>query len=138
MRREKGVRVKGSAAEGFARASCINFGVTRSMKMVLCSSMTKILIILGVSFGKCFMLNEASESSLWSVVMSGTLLADKSGEHSDVQCSPPWECIYYGPNCPPKLIDHPAANSISRLARIQELTEDDRILKVPTTFESLR
>ncbi|KAJ5812675.1 acyl-coenzyme A:6-aminopenicillanic-acid-acyltransferase [Penicillium riverlandense] len=79
------------------------------------------------------------------------MLGDKSGKHGDIECSPYGNIIIfprngyvahtnhlYGPNRPPRLIDHPAPNSISRLARIQELTDKDMDLKVPTSFESLR
>lgn len=79
------------------------------------------------------------------------MLGDKSGKHADVECSPygkvfifPHEGYVahtnhlYGAERPAKLVDHPAANSFARLARIQKLTDDDKRLKVPTTFESLR
>lgn len=40
------------------------------------------------------------------------------------------------PGRPPKLLAYPAVNSMTRLARIQELTASDNKLKVATTFES--
>ena len=79
------------------------------------------------------------------------MLGDKSGKHADIECSPYGNVLIpphngyvahtnhlYGADRPPKLVDHPATNSISRLARIQELTDDDMKLKLPTTFKSLR
>jgi len=79
------------------------------------------------------------------------MLGDKSGKHADMECSPHGNVFIlphngyvahtnhlYGPDRPSKLVDHPAANSLSRLTRMQELTDNDRKLKVPTTFESLR
>jgi isopenicillin-N N-acyltransferase-like protein len=79
------------------------------------------------------------------------MLADKNGKHADVECSPHGNDIIlphngyvthtnhlYGPGRPPKLVDHPAPNSLSRLARIRELTDYNKKLQVPTTFASLR
>lgn len=79
------------------------------------------------------------------------LLADKSGNFADLECSPlgvftisPCNSYvahanhFYGPGRPGKLIDHPAPDSFKRLARMQELTERDLDLALPTTFESLR
>ncbi|KAH8805458.1 acyl-coenzyme A:6-aminopenicillanic acid acyl-transferase-domain-containing protein [Xylogone sp. PMI_703] len=79
------------------------------------------------------------------------MIGDKSGKYADIECSPRGNVVIpphngyvahtnhlYAPNRPPKLVDHPSANSISRLARIQELTENDNNLKAPVTFESLR
>lgn len=79
------------------------------------------------------------------------MLADKSSKHMDIECSPHGNALIiphkgyvahtnhlYGPNRPPKMVDHPAANSFSRLARMQELTERDGRQGVPTSFESLR
>lgn len=79
------------------------------------------------------------------------LLADKSGKFADLECSPLGTFLispqngyvahanhFYGPGRPAKLIDHPAADSLKRLARMQELTEQDLHLGTPTTFDSLR
>ncbi|KUJ13380.1 acyl-coenzyme A:6-aminopenicillanic-acid-acyltransferase [Mollisia scopiformis] len=79
------------------------------------------------------------------------MFADKSGKHADIECAPRGNTLInplngyvahtnhlYGHGRPLGLTDHPAANSMSRLARIQELTEIDRNMKMPTTFESLR
>ncbi|EXJ79497.1 hypothetical protein A1O1_08761 [Capronia coronata CBS 617.96] len=79
------------------------------------------------------------------------LLADKNGKHGDLECSPVGKFLivpqkgyvahsnhFYGPGRPSTLIDHPAADSLTRLARLQELTEQDMRQGLPTTFDSLR
>ncbi|CZR64475.1 related to acyl-coenzyme A:6-aminopenicillanic-acid-acyltransferase precursor [Phialocephala subalpina] len=79
------------------------------------------------------------------------MLGDKSGNHADIECSPYGNSLIlphdgfvahtnhlYGPHRRSNLVDHPAANSFSRLSRIQLLTEIDKRMEVPTTFESLR
>ncbi len=79
------------------------------------------------------------------------MFADKSGGHINVECSPKgntsiWPCDgyvthtnhLYGTNLPATLIDHPARNSFSRLARVQKLTDIDLETNVSTTFQSLR
>jgi isopenicillin-N N-acyltransferase-like protein len=90
-------------------------------------------------------------NSLGTASVSNYMLADKSGSHLDVECSPHGNVIIlphndyvahtnhlYGPNRPARLVDHPAPNSMSRLLRIQELCEQDRKNSVETSFESLR
>ncbi|KAH8701807.1 acyl-coenzyme A:6-aminopenicillanic-acid-acyltransferase [Talaromyces proteolyticus] len=82
---------------------------------------------------------------------SNYMLADKSGSHLDIECSPYGNVVIlprdnsvahtnhlYGPNRPARLVDHPAPNSMTRLARIQELIKKDLENSVPTTFESIR
>ena len=79
------------------------------------------------------------------------ILADKSGKHADLECSPMGNYLvlpqngyvahsnhFYGPERPPTLIDHPAADSFARLARMQELTKEDLHRAEPTTFDSLK
>jgi isopenicillin-N N-acyltransferase like protein len=79
------------------------------------------------------------------------MLADKGGKHVDIECSPKGNTVIlpcngyvahtnhlYAKNRPAKLIDYPAANSFSRLSRIQKLTELDMEAGEPTTFSSLR
>ena len=79
------------------------------------------------------------------------MLGDSTGKHVDIECSPHGNIFIQpqngfiahtnhlcGPNRPHNLIDHPADNSFTRLARMQELTENDRHQKVPPTFESIR
>jgi isopenicillin-N N-acyltransferase like protein len=76
------------------------------------------------------------------------MLADSGGENIDVEGSPLGNTMIkpnkgivfhtnhlYGADRPSGLIDHPAENSFSRLARIRELTEKD---KEPPCFDSLR
>lgn len=79
------------------------------------------------------------------------MLADRTGKHLDIECSPRGNTLIlpcrgfvvhtnhlYGMNRPIKLIDHAAANSFSRLARIQELTNNELKKDAPVTFRSLR
>lgn len=89
------------------------------------------------------------------------MLADKSGKHADLECSPygharidttdveggngPGFVAHtnhlYGTAAggrPARLIDHPADNSFARLARMQKLTKADVANHVPVSFESLR
>lgn len=79
------------------------------------------------------------------------MFADKTGKHVDIECSPKgnimiWpqnSCVahtnhLYGADRPAKLVDHPAPNSFSRLARIRQLTDLDLSSNVPLTFDSIR
>lgn len=79
------------------------------------------------------------------------MFADKRGEHLDMECSPKGNAFIlpehgfvahtnhlYAAGKPAGLVDHPAANSFSRLARIQELTQLDLEEKKPTSYASLR
>ncbi|KAL1890443.1 hypothetical protein Sste5346_008271 [Sporothrix stenoceras] len=88
------------------------------------------------------------------------MLADKSGKHADMECSPyghtridatveggngPGFVAHtnhlYGTAAggrPERLVDHPADNSFSRLARMQKLTKEDAVNSVSVSFESLR
>lgn len=79
------------------------------------------------------------------------LLADEIGNFADLECTPLGNFLispqngyvahanhFYGPGRPAKLVDHPAADSLTRLARMQELTERDLRLALPATFDSLR
>ena len=79
------------------------------------------------------------------------MLADRTGKHVDVECSPRGNASIlpsngyvahtnhlYATNLPAKLVDHPAPNSFSRLARMQKLTQIDLEMNEPTTFQSLR
>ncbi|KAK5053049.1 hypothetical protein LTR84_002023 [Exophiala bonariae] len=79
------------------------------------------------------------------------LLADRTGIFADIECSPLGTFLifpqkgyvahanhFYGPGRPAKLVDHPAADSLKRLARMQELTEHDLQLGTQTSFDSLR
>ncbi|OAG45203.1 hypothetical protein AYO21_00551 [Fonsecaea monophora] len=82
---------------------------------------------------------------------SNYMFADAEGNHVDVECSPRGNVLIspqhgyvahtnhlYGPNRPLKLVDHPAANSFSRLDRIRELTLSDAKASTPLSFQSLR
>ncbi|KAI1617331.1 acyl-coenzyme A:6-aminopenicillanic acid acyl-transferase-domain-containing protein [Exophiala viscosa] len=79
------------------------------------------------------------------------VLADKSGKFADIECSPVGTFLirpengfvahsnhFYGLGRPSTLKDHPAADSLTRLARIRELSEDDIRHQVDTTFKTLR
>ena len=78
------------------------------------------------------------------------MFADKSGKHLDVECSPKGNTLIlprggfvahtnhlYAADIPAGLVDHPAANSFSRLTRIRELTLVDLEKNEPTTYASL-
>ncbi|RDL41624.1 Uncharacterized protein BP5553_01603 [Venustampulla echinocandica] len=79
------------------------------------------------------------------------MIADKSGRYGDIECSPLGNTItnpdlgyvahtnhLCGVGLPPKLQDHPSANSFARLNRMMELTELDIKAHVAPSFESLR
>ncbi|CAK7209921.1 hypothetical protein SBRCBS47491_000608 [Sporothrix bragantina] len=88
------------------------------------------------------------------------MLGDKTGHHLDVECSPHGHALIlprdeggnapgfvahtnhlYGTEAggrPPRLVDHPAANSFARLARMQQLTKEDTENRVDVSFASLR
>jgi isopenicillin-N N-acyltransferase-like protein len=79
------------------------------------------------------------------------MFADRTGKHVDIECSPKGNVLIqpqngfvahtnhlYGPNRPATLVDHPATNSFSRLARIEELTDLDSKSNVELSFQSLR
>lgn len=78
-------------------------------------------------------------------------LADSEGNFADIECSPLGLFLisprngyvahsnhFYGPGRPSNLVDHPAKDSLTRLARMQELTDQDQSEGVHTTFKSLR
>ncbi|ERS98585.1 hypothetical protein HMPREF1624_05371 [Sporothrix schenckii ATCC 58251] len=92
------------------------------------------------------------------------MLADRSGQHADVECSPygharidpdPTKLADHGnassrfvahtnhlygtaaQGRPARLVDHPADNSFARLARMQALTRADAAAGVPVSFASL-
>jgi isopenicillin-N N-acyltransferase like protein len=79
------------------------------------------------------------------------MIADSEGKHLDIECSPKGNTIImprngyvihtnhlYGENRPANLVDHPAPNSFSRLARMERLTEIDLESNVSATFSTLR
>lgn len=99
-----------------------------------------------------------SEFSVASCI--NLMLADKSGKHADMECSPYGHARIhateeggngagfvahtnhlYGTAAggrPARLVDHPADNSFARLAQMQKLTKEDAVAGVPVSFESLR
>ncbi|KIV79193.1 hypothetical protein PV11_06765 [Exophiala sideris] len=79
------------------------------------------------------------------------VLADKSGKFADIECSPVGNFLirpengyvahsnhFYGPGRPLTLKDHPGTDSLTRVARMRELTENDSREGVDATFETLR
>lgn len=79
------------------------------------------------------------------------MLADRSGKHLDIECSPKGDTLIwpqkgyvahtnhlYGSSRPVGLVDHPAENSFSRLARMQKLTEMGIEAEEPLTYASIR